>query len=906
MTRGPVLVLSFAATLAWVLAEGVPPGKKTDINCEVLAPDGKPVAEAQVWVSLMPRMGSEAMTHRLVASGKSDEKGRFRASIPWPEDGTTPYGTIIATKADLRLVGGESLYVDENDPSNTTLQPRVSLVPMGEHRVRLLKPDGAPAPSVKVWIESCEMAAKGPGSQFSAHYGVPRLPEIDWEGVTDAEGRCVISKVPQGAFFYALHDAAGLAQVADRNRGHFSETAPAQGSEITHHLIAAGSLRGRVIHPDGTPAPGSSVYLGEDKRQLKFLFSELCFADAEGRFEVKQVPPSKYEVSFHARTRDQDRWIGDDKGGLVVEAGKTTDVGDLVLEPVSIVTAQVLDAGTGEEIEAPHVWRLKAGAHKLFCWRQFASAKTHVHPAPRDAMEVQVAAGERKTVAFRLERLKPENLVTGTVLNTQGWPAPGVFVALLGGHGDHGRSEPGLTDEKGNFHFIVLNPKDNLTLLAWDTESLSEPIMVKAGESGTLKLERDGLASIRGQIRDEQGRPIEGARFTCHHDLYLMDDLYEGPLPPYLTVGADGRFKIPRLPYAVHEVTLFASKEGYGSAALRDQPLSPGQAFEWNPVLKLAREFVAGIVVDKSGSPVPGVWVSVSGDSQASHKPATSDAAGRFRIENLVAGAARVDARQNTDGVARRTSVKTTLPNADLRIVLPDAQGRVSGTVVDHRGQPVVGAELFSVERQRKAKSIAQGRFVMDGLEKGWFPVTVSYLNAEGKHIKKDFRLKTGMNQAQLQMPERTVEYPGRPVEPLQLTGKPAPEIHVATWINTAPLDTKAGGKVRILDFWGLECAPCLASFPKAQKFWEEHQDKGIEFIAITSDYPLQELDEFLKLHPEYKFPIALTPDNATDWRDYDVRGVPTYIVIGKDGLILSNGHDWAEAAVAALKAAAK
>ena len=49
---------------------------------------------------------------------------------------------------------------------------------------------------------------------------------------------------------------------------------------------------------------------------------------------------------------------------------------------------------------------------------------------------------------------------------------------------------------------------------------------------------------------------------------------------------------------------------------------------------------------------------------------------------------------------------------------------------------------------------------------------------------------------------------------------------------------------------------------------------------------------------------IAALSLTRTSERADDVRGIPSYIVIGKDGLILSKGHDWEEAAATALKAA--
>jgi len=145
-----------------------------------------------------------------------------------------------------------------------------------------------------------------------------------------------------------------------------------------------------------------------------------------------------------------------------------------------------------------------------------------------------------------------------------------------------------------------------------------------------------------------------------------------------------------------------------------------------------------------------------------------------------------------------------------------------------------------SYARGRKTATDNSGSFTLGGIELGWFTVNVRMHQPNGTLHEKDFRLKTGMANVKLSLPETTDDSAGSAAPPVDLTGKPAPEIHVATWIHTEPLAAKAGGKVRILDFWGMECAPCLAGFPKVQKFWQEHQHDGIEFIArcLNAEWP--------------------------------------------------------------------
>jgi hypothetical protein len=103
-----------------------------------------------------------------------------------------------------------------------------------------------------------------------------------------------------------------------------------------------------------------------------------------------------------------------------------------------------------------------------------------------------------------------------------------------------------------------------------------------------------------------------------------------------------------------------------------------------------------------------------------------------------------------------------------------------------------------------------------------------------------------------------------------------------------------------------MECSPCIATFPKVQEFWAKHRDKNIEFLATSSFYPAEEVKEFLAKHPSYTFPVALRDEDSTAGLDYDVRGVPTYVVIDTQGKIVSTGHDFEEAAKVALELVGK
>lgn len=876
---------------------------RVTVDFEVLSPEGQPVAGAEVLVMQRPNFNQEAKEDLLLASGESGADGRFHVSLSPGSEGLPRFGSIIVRKKGVGVAGFSRVLVHAEKPDQppSPAQPPVKLVPEAECRVQLFKPDGSPAAGVHVWVDQCTMPEDPRGFMFTLHYLVPRLPELGWEGTTDAEGCCVIPGLPREAYLYLRHDAAGLAQLPGRHQIHFKDSPRALDAGSTHTLVAAGALRGRVTLPDGTPVRGGSLGLLEAVPYTT-AYGDQTRTDEEGRFEFSRVPPSSYKIRFRGPSRDEDLWVGDENVPVQVEAEKVAEMGGLKLAPVALVTGHVRDAESGVEIEEPIIFRLKEGAHDLRYRMHRMGPKGYLPPASRDSIHVEVKAGEKKEIVFRLQPMKAENRVVGTVLDPQGKPAAQAFVTLMG-RDKGGIFYAQMTDGKGAFSLTVNDPQGALSVVAWNPDAISEPTPVKPGDSVYLRLQDSGLASVRGVIRDEQGKPLAQGRVQFFNAQFT--GFMENPVRVLMSGRGDGAFHLPRLPKAVTEFTLTASAEGYGNEVLRDQVLKPGEAFEWNPVLRPVEAAVSGIVVDKNGAAVSGVEIRINGDGQPDRRVEVTDANGRFRVDKLAARQLHVWARQRTDAFSREAFAWTKAPASGLRLVLPEASGTVSGVVRDHRGKPVAGVEVNAFARGRKTTADVEGRFELTGLEDGWFTVQLAgAAGAGGARWDKPFRLRTGSTNASLVLPESPGDEDDVVASPVDLTGRPAPEIHVATWLHTEPLAAKAGGKVRILDFWGMECAPCLSGFPKVQKFWEQHQKEGIEIIALSAAfYPQEEVREYLEKHPELKFPMAIRSEDSRDSQAYQVRGIPTYVVIGKDGKILSSSHDWEVATAVALKA---
>jgi thiol-disulfide isomerase/thioredoxin len=115
-------------------------------------------------------------------------------------------------------------------------------------------------------------------------------------------------------------------------------------------------------------------------------------------------------------------------------------------------------------------------------------------------------------------------------------------------------------------------------------------------------------------------------------------------------------------------------------------------------------------------------------------------------------------------------------------------------------------------------------------------------------------------------------------------TGQPAPAFSLPG--IAAPVNLNAYlGKVVYLDFWASWCGPCKKSFPWMNNLQAKYAAKGLKVIAVNLDAEQADAKQFLETTPAM-FDIAFDPKGMVA-QQYHVRGMPTSLLIGRDGKIV-------------------
>lgn len=94
-------------------------------------------------------------------------------------------------------------------------------------------------------------------------------------------------------------------------------------------------------------------------------------------------------------------------------------------------------------------------------------------------------------------------------------------------------------------------------------------------------------------------------------------------------------------------------------------------------------------------------------------------------------------------------------------------------------------------------------------------------------------------------------------------------------------------GKYIILDFWATWCSPCRKEIPYLKKIHDEFKNKDIIFLSISIDSNVNKWKQFVRKNGLIGVQIRAGYSQRELSKHYRIRGVPKFILLGKDGKII-------------------
>lgn len=116
------------------------------------------------------------------------------------------------------------------------------------------------------------------------------------------------------------------------------------------------------------------------------------------------------------------------------------------------------------------------------------------------------------------------------------------------------------------------------------------------------------------------------------------------------------------------------------------------------------------------------------------------------------------------------------------------------------------------------------------------------------------------------------------------LLNNEAPDFELADLIGEKHVLSDQKGKVILLDFWEVWCAPCLESINKMKELSDKYAKRNFEIWSIVSDESSFKKIDVVTKKREINYKVLFGNDKTS--KDYFLHGVPLYIIIDKEGVV--------------------
>jgi protocatechuate 3,4-dioxygenase beta subunit len=564
---------------------------------------------------------------------------------------------------------------------------------------------------------------------------------------TDAQGSFSYPALPQGREYNIFNltakgygSAYGNAKPQDTKTSHFEF--PAIVLKKADRILA-----GQVLGADGRPVSGVSVRFNGQGQRMNF--TDNIKSDDNGRFVFKDVCEGPVTVSAESEHTSANASAQGGDTNVMLRLGIT------MVQSRPFLTPPIQLAGTVRDVRGQAVAGVKmtmfsyqtglissetdSRGHYEFTWQKRLSNEENEWLLARDFSAGSAAIRQIDETTTNLDLTLQDGITLSMkVSDTDGLLLTNATAKMMLWQGNRGTtidSQPFMADERGRIRMTALPQGERYEVSISAPGHASNTRRIEADETKTKLLELPPVVlmptdcDVAGQVLDKDGKPAAGV--NVH--------LFQGGGQTIMT-DADGHFIFHGVPRGL--VSFDAGLQQPGTSAYKNSGMGRGMGGDTNVVIRLgtnpdsgatmsqARITTSGTVLDPSGKPAPGVFLSVL-SAVGFNNPARTDPGGKYMMQrqitilrtNKVIMLAR-DLEHNWAAAVEMDAMTT---NLDVHL---QPGLTLSGSVQDSRGKPVTNAivqlvpfppgELRSVmNRQSPTNVTSRGMFSFNALPKG-------------------------------------------------------------------------------------------------------------------------------------------------------------------------------------------